>query len=93
MSGALGQPLVADTGEPEDLGFAGFLVLRTRRPRSPIRQCDYYCHSRLHALPETDELAMDFTLPANLRAGASCGAGMTEPRAFAPFPRHLTEIP
>ncbi|MBY4628653.1 hypothetical protein [Rhizobium croatiense] len=36
---------------------------------------------------------MDFTLPANLRAGASCGAGMTEPRAFAPFPRHLTEIP
>ncbi|ANK90813.1 hypothetical protein AMK01_CH01309 [Rhizobium sp. N6212] len=89
----LGEPLVADPGEPEDLGFAWFFVRATRRPRPPIRQCDYYCHSRLHALPETDELATDFTLPANLRAGASCGAGMAEPRAFAPFPRHLTEIP
>jgi hypothetical protein len=36
---------------------------------------------------------MDFTLPANVRAGASYSAGMTGPRAFAPFPRHLIEIP
>jgi hypothetical protein len=93
MFRALGQPLVADAGEPEDLGFAGLLVWATRRPRPPIRQCNYYCHSRLHALPETDELAMDFTLPANVRAGASYSAGMTGPRAFAPFPRHLIEIP
>ncbi|QND41543.1 hypothetical protein HB770_07375 [Rhizobium leguminosarum bv. viciae] len=68
MFRALGQPLVADAGEPKDLGFAGLFVRATRRPRPPIRQCDYYCHSRLHALPETDELAMDFTLLANVRA-------------------------
>lgn len=36
---------------------------------------------------------MDFTLPANVRAGASYGTGITGPRAFAPFPRHLTKIP
>ena len=75
MSRALGQPLVADAREPEDLSFAGLFVRAAGRPRLPIRQCDYYCHSRLHALPETDELAMDFTLPAMLRASASSSAG------------------
>jgi hypothetical protein len=69
-------PFVTDAGEPEDFCFAGLFTRGAARLLSqPVRQCDYNCHSRLHALPETDELAMDFTLPAMLRASASSSAG------------------
>ena len=68
-------PFIADASKPEDFCFAGLLAGAARLLTQPVSQCDYNCHSRLPALPETDELAMDFTLPAMLRASASSSAG------------------
>jgi hypothetical protein len=58
------QPLVTNAGKKKNASLDGCLDWAAWCLGQPIRQCDYYCHSRLHALPETDELALDFTLPA-----------------------------
>jgi hypothetical protein len=80
-----GEPLITDAGEPEDLSLDGLFLLAARHAMRPIRQSDYNSHSRLHALPETDELVSDFTLPALARAGASCRPENIRPQGIRAF--------
>jgi hypothetical protein len=60
---AFRQAFVTHTREKQDLRLDWSFVLAAWPPRETVRECDDYCHSRLHALPETDELR-NLTLPA-----------------------------
>jgi len=60
---AFRQALVTHAGEKQDLRLDWFFAFAASRLRQTVRQCDDYCHSRLHARPETDELR-NLTLPA-----------------------------